>query len=112
MSISGLPLEFIRPLTDVTLTEAPEEPVVLECELSRSPRDKVQWLKDGKPLGRLPSRIKVEEDVKSTVHRLVFTQLTDDDLGVYTIRVEKLESQGRIDMKGEIFFLFSPVLSI
>lgn len=102
----GVPFEFIRPLTDVSVTEVTGEPVVLECELSRAPRDKVQWLKDGKPLGRLPDRVRVEEDADGRVHRLVFSPLQDDDLGVYTIRVEKLSSEARVDMKGRHFRLF------
>ncbi|KAF5393987.1 Immunoglobulin I-set domain protein, partial [Paragonimus heterotremus] len=95
----GVPLEFVRPLTDVSVTEVTGEPVVLECELSRAARDKVQWLKDGKPLGRVPDRIRVEEDAGGRVHRLVFSPLQEEDLGVYTIRVDKLSSEARVDMR-------------
>uniref|UniRef100_A0A182ZZG7 Immunoglobulin I-set domain protein n=1 Tax=Echinostoma caproni TaxID=27848 RepID=A0A182ZZG7_9TREM len=95
----GMPLEFVRPLEDVALTEAPTQPVVIECELSRKPREKVQWLKDGKPLGRLPDRVRVEEDANGTVHRVVFTSLQDEDLGQYTIRVEKLSGDARVDLR-------------
>ncbi|CAI2737256.1 unnamed protein product [Dicrocoelium dendriticum] len=95
----GIPLEFVRPLTDVAVTEVTGEPVVLECELSRAPRDKVQWLKDGKPLGRTPDRVRVEEASDGRVHRIVFSALEDGDLGVYTIRVNGLSSEARVDMK-------------
>ncbi|THD17988.1 Titin [Fasciola hepatica] len=95
-----IPLEFVRPLEDVALTEAPTEPVVLECELSRKPREKVQWLKDGKPLSsRLPDHMRVEEDANGTVHRVIFTSLQDEDLGQYTIRVEKLSGDARVDLR-------------
>ncbi|OON14170.1 immunoglobulin domain protein [Opisthorchis viverrini] len=97
----GIPLEFIRPLTDVALTEATEQPVVVECELSRTPQGKVQWLKDGKPLSRLPDRVRIEEDSNGTVHRLVFHPLTEEDLGVYTIKADKISSEARVDMKSE-----------
>lgn len=97
----GMPLEFVRPLNNVELTEVPSEPIVLECELSRVPREKVQWLKDGKPLGRVPDRVRVEEDKKGTVHRIVFKTLEEEDLGTYTIRVEKLSSEAHVEMKGE-----------
>lgn len=73
---------------------------MLECELSRAPIDKVEWLKDGKPLGRPSKRMVVEQDNKGTVHRITFTSVTDEDLGVYTIRVEKLTSESRLEMKG------------
>ena len=96
-----MPLEFIRPLSDVKLTEVPSEPVVLECELSRAPREKVEWLKNGKPLGRVPDRVRVEEDKNGTVHRIVFKTLDDEDLGTYTIRAEKLSSEAHVEMKGE-----------
>lgn len=95
-----MPLEFVRRLEDVDLTETPNEPVVLECELSRKPREKVQWLKDGKPLSsRLPDRMRVEEEASGMVHRLVITSLHDEDLGQYTIRVEKLSGDARVDLR-------------
>ncbi|VDP55886.1 unnamed protein product, partial [Schistosoma curassoni] len=95
----GVPLEFIRPLTDLTVDKVTNEPVILECELSRTPRDKVQWLKDGKPIGRLPDRVTIEELENGKIHRVKFTSLMDDDLGVYSLRVEKLSSECRLDMK-------------
>ncbi|CAH8650314.1 unnamed protein product [Schistosoma haematobium] len=95
----GVPLEFIRPLTDLTVDKVTNEPVILECELSRTPRDKVQWLKDGKPIGRLPDRVTIEELENGKIHRVNFTSLMDDDLGVYSLRVEKLSSECRLDMK-------------
>ncbi|TGZ75266.1 hypothetical protein CRM22_000479, partial [Opisthorchis felineus] len=95
----GIPLEFVRPLDDVTVTEVTEKPVVIECEFSRAPREKVQWLKDGKPLGRAPERVRVEEDADGTVHRLFFQPLQDEDLGTYAIKVEKLVSEANVDMR-------------
>ncbi|OON23522.1 hypothetical protein X801_00573 [Opisthorchis viverrini] len=100
MEAESVPLEFVRPLSDVLLTKVSDGPVILECELSRAPRDKVHWLKEGKPLGRLPDRIRVEDDANGTIQRLAFQSLQDDDLGVYTIKVEKLSSEARLDMKG------------
>ncbi|VDQ10547.1 unnamed protein product [Trichobilharzia regenti] len=103
----GIPLEFIRPLTDYTATQLSGEPVTLECELSRASREKVQWLKDGKVLSRLPDRIKIEELDNGKVHRIVFNPISEDDLGVYSIRVEKLSSQATLDMKSMLYDLFS-----
>lgn len=79
------------------------EPVILECELSRTPRDKIQWFKDGKALpSRLSSRIKVEELENGKVHRIIFSPLTEEDLGVYSVKVENLTSEARLDMKSEL----------
>ena len=99
----GVPLEFVRPLNDVSVTELTDQPVVLECELSRAPKDKVQWLKDGKPLSRLPAHVRVEEDANGTVHRLIFDKLQDDDLATYSIKADKLTGEARVDMKSESF---------
>uniref|UniRef100_A0A5K4F5G0 Titin n=1 Tax=Schistosoma mansoni TaxID=6183 RepID=A0A5K4F5G0_SCHMA len=96
----GIPLEFIRPLTNITVSSVTNEPVILECELSRTPRDKIQWFKDGKALpSRLSSRIKVEELENGKVHRIIFSPLTEEDLGYYSVKVENLTSEARVDMK-------------
>nr|VZI40615.1 unnamed protein product [Spirometra erinaceieuropaei] len=96
----GIPLEFVRELPEIVLTQAPTEPVSLECELSRRPREPVKWLKDGKPLPmRLPTHIAIEEDKGSTVHRINFAKLTDEDLGQYTIQVENIASTGGVQMR-------------
>ncbi|CAH8289010.1 unnamed protein product, partial [Heterobilharzia americana] len=95
----GIPLEFIRPLEDLTVSELTSGPVSLECELSRAPREKMQWFRDGKTLSRLPDRIKVEELEDGKIHRIVFHPLTDEDLGVYSVKVENLTSEARLEMK-------------
>lgn len=99
----GVPLEFVRELPTVNLTSAPTEPVVLECELSRKPRENVRWLKNGKPLpSRLPSHVKVDEKSGSTVHSVTLDKVTDDDLGEYTVQVEGISSTGKLDMQGRL----------
>jgi hypothetical protein len=97
----GIPLEFVRPLNNVELTEVPIEPVVLECELSRAPGEKVQWLKNDKPLVRIPDHVRVEEDKNGTVHRIVFKRLEEEDLATYRIEVGKLSSEAHVEMKGK-----------
>ena len=96
-------MEFIREVPKIVVTEAPskEKPVVLECELSRKPKEQVKWLHNGKPLpSRLPKGVTVEEEKQSTIHRITFTELTDEDLGEYTAQVEKIASTGGVEMKG------------
>ena len=99
--VVGIPLKFVRELPEIVLTEAPEEPTVLECEVTRKPREDVKWLKDGKPLpSRLPSHVTKDEKKGGTVHSLTFDKITDVDLGEYTIQVENIASTGKVDMKG------------
>ncbi|VDD78957.1 unnamed protein product, partial [Mesocestoides corti] len=98
----GVPLEFVREVPKIVVTEAPskDEPVILECELSRKPREQPKWLRNGKPLpSRLPKGVSVEEDKQSTIHRITFTELTEEDLGEYTLQVEKIASTGGVEMK-------------
>ncbi len=100
-------MEFIRELPKIVVTEAPsqENPVTLECELSRKPKEEPKWLQKGKPLPSerfLPKGMTVESDKGSTVHRVIFTQLTEEQLGEYTLRVENIASTGSVEMKGRL----------
>ncbi len=97
----GIPLEFIRPLEDVSLTEAPKKPVVLECELSRRPKEDVKWYKNGKPLpSRLPKNVSIDEEKGKTIHRLSLSSIGDDDLGEYSVKVENVSTSCNLEMKG------------
>lgn len=114
-TFEGVPLEFIRELPKIVVTEAPskEKPVVLECELSRKPKEPVKWLHNGKPLpSRLPKGVTVEEEKQSTIHRITFTELTEDDLGEYTVQVEKIASTGGVEMKSECIVRHWVVLAV
>ena len=87
----------------MNITSAPTEPIILECELSRKPRESVKWLKNGKALPpRLPSHITIDEKSGSTVHSVSFTKITEEDLGEYTIQVENISSTGKLDMQGTL----------
>ena len=105
---AGVPLEFIRELPEsLVVTEAPSQavPLVLECQLSRKPREPVKWLRNGKPLttGRLPKGVSLDEEAQSTVHRLTFAApLTEEDLlGQYTLQAENISSTANVDMKSK-----------
>lgn len=77
--------------------------MVLECELSRKPREAVKWLHNGKPFSVKPRQpgVTVEEDKQSTIHRITFTQLPEEELlGEYTVEVENIASTGGLEMKG------------
>ena len=97
-------MEFVRELPDIVVTQAPseDEPIVFECELSRPPRDNVKWTKNGKEIPKeTPSHMHIMEEKKSTIHRLVFDKVEDDDLGEYTISAEDKLSKGKLQMKGK-----------
>ncbi|VDO02495.1 unnamed protein product, partial [Rodentolepis nana] len=96
----GIPLEFVRELPDIVVTQAPteDEPIVFECELSRPSREKVEWRKDGKVLPRqLTKHIHVTEEKDGTVHRIVFDDVKEEDTGDYTIQAEEVISKGKME---------------
>ncbi|KAL5960612.1 Myosin light chain kinase smooth muscle, partial [Taenia solium] len=98
----GIPLEFVRELPDIVVTQPPteDEQIIFECELSRPSRKKVQWTKDGKPLpDKMPSHIHVSEDKNATVHRIAFDEVKDQDVGEYSIKAEEAISKGKIEKK-------------
>lgn len=95
----------------IVVTEAPskQSPITLECELSRKPKDEPKWLHNGKPLPStryLPKGVSVEAEKDSTVHRLVFTELTPEQEGEYTLQVENIASTGGVEMKSKCCFDF------
>ena len=97
-------MEFVREVPSIVVTEAPSKksPLVVECELSRKPKDEPKWLQNGKLLPSvkyLPKGLSVESDKSSTVHRLVFTEITSEKLGEYTLQVENIASTGSVEMK-------------
>lgn len=104
-------MEFVREVPTIVLTEAPskESPLVLECELSRMPKDEPKWLQNNKALPSvryLPKGLSVESDKASTVHRLVFTEIASEQLGEYTLQAENIASTGSVEMKSELNALF------
>ncbi|VDL57414.1 unnamed protein product [Hymenolepis diminuta] len=103
----GIPLEFVRELPDIVVTQAPteDEPIVFECELSRPSREKVEWRKDGKVLPKqMPEHVHVIEEKNGTVHRIVFDDVKVEDTGDYTIKAEDVISKGKMEMRSELNF--------
>lgn len=104
-TLIGKPLEFVRELPHLHFTSAPTEPIVLECELSKRPKENVRWFRNGKPLpSRLPSHICIENDNEQTVHRITFTNLFDDDIGEYIAKVENVSTVGSMKMESKWSF--------
>ncbi|VEL09741.1 unnamed protein product [Protopolystoma xenopodis] len=101
----GIPLEFVQPLQDYCITELVTEPFTLSCQLSRAPRTPIIWTKDKRlllPDGGDSKRVHIEEDMKGTVHRIIFDKIVETDLGVYSIQAEKVLSTARLDMRRSI----------
>ncbi|VDP88948.1 unnamed protein product [Echinostoma caproni] len=97
----GCPLAFVRRLEDVIIKSYTGEPVVLECELTRSPKESVKWTKDRRPLtsGNKVTDVKLESDKRETIHRVLLPQLTEDFMGEYKIEVEKISSSCTIQFQ-------------
>lgn len=93
-------MEFVYPLKDHIIEEVSSDPFTLTCTLSRTPLEKVQWLKEGKPFALVKNNVKIEEDKNGTVHCIVFNPFTEDDVGNYSICVEKVSSSCSVQLKG------------
>lgn len=70
------------------------EEVTMSCEVSK-PDQKVQWLKDGKPI-RPDRKTKMTSDGK--VHRLSITKSDFDDAADYTAKVGDETTTGKLKM--------------
>lgn len=92
--LTEIPVEILKPLKDVTVTEG--QPFTLECELSK-PDVPVRWLKDGELLAS--DRCKLIVD--SCVHRLEMPQSVLDDEADYTIEVRDKSSKCMVLVEGE-----------
>ncbi|KAF8564968.1 hypothetical protein P879_07292, partial [Paragonimus westermani] len=95
------PVELVRPLQDIVIREYTGQPTILECELSRTPKEPVRWTKDRKMLtsGTKPTDTHLESDHKETVHRVVLPVLEEERMGTYKIEVEKLSSEAKVEFR-------------
>ncbi|KAF7259349.1 hypothetical protein EG68_03308 [Paragonimus skrjabini miyazakii] len=92
---------LIRPLQDIIVQEYNGQPVILECELSRTPKESVRWTKDRKPLtsGTKPTDTHLESDHRETVHRVVLPVLEEELMGTYKMEVEKLSTEAKVEFR-------------
>ncbi len=51
--------------------------------------------------------MKIEEEQSSIVHRIVFTSVTEEDLGEYSAVVENVTSTGKLSMKSKLGFVLN-----
>ena len=93
---SEIPITFRAPLESITVTE--NEPVVLECELSK-PTKNIQWLKDNKTALEHGKKY----DIKSTdvKHSLRIRKCIAEDAGKYTIVAGGVKSTAELKVNGE-----------
>jgi len=94
VSLPEIPVTFTVPLKD-TVTMVAEE-ATMTCEVSK-PNQKVQWLKDGKPI-RPDKKTKVEVDGK--VHKLTIPKSDLGDQAVYTVKVGDEVTTGKLSVSG------------
>lgn len=93
-------MEFIKPLENLLIEDVLSKSNQLTCTLSRTPREQVQWFKNGKPFVAVKSNVKIEQNSNGTVHSIIFSQFTEDDIGDYSICVEKISSNANANLQG------------
>ena len=98
VSLSVGPLDVIKHLSDITITELPNT-VTFECELNKE-NLVVDWFRDGHPYeGK-----KYKSDSVGTKYMLRITDLTDEDHAEFSIRYRNVEySKANLKIQGELF---------
>ena len=92
-----MPLQFVKPLSDVEVIEG--QTATLECVVSR-PDQTAKWLRKGKPLPK-DNRITITVD-KST-HKLVIQSATLDDAAEYSVKIGDKVSKATVFVEGMKF---------
>lgn len=78
-----IPVEFIRPLTDIDVQERAAE-IVLECELNKSVH--VEWYRFSTELTAFTDEQRIFIEQNDLVHRLIIKNIQMDDNATYTCR--------------------------
>ena len=94
LTFSEEPLEIIRPLKNMTIDE--KETANFKCQVSKT-NVKAKWFKDGK---QLTAKDGYEIAVNKTIHTLSLDDVTVEDSGRYTIKVEDKESAANLVVEG------------
>ncbi|CAF0814387.1 unnamed protein product [Rotaria sordida] len=81
ISVKEIPVEFIRPLTDVDIQERASE-LILECELNKSVH--VEWYRFSTQLTSFTDEQRIFLEHNDLVHRLIIKNIQMDDQGTYT----------------------------
>ena len=61
---------------------------------------KVDWFKDSKPFKPAKRHVVTEEN---GVHKIVFKDVTDEDVGTYTMQVRKKSTSAKLIVQGAIY---------
>ena len=78
-----IPVEFVRPLTDVEIEERSSE-LILECQLNKSVH--VEWYRFSTELTSLTDEQRIFIEHNDLIHRLIIRNIQLDDNGTYTCR--------------------------
>lgn len=101
MNFVEAPVEFIRPLEDLTITEG--QPLRLSCTLSKD-NCQVTWLKGDEEINVNPEdeniRYKASQDGR--VYRLEVKESKMEDTGMYTIKVEDKQLSCQVVITGKL----------
>ncbi|KAK7507540.1 hypothetical protein BaRGS_00001475, partial [Batillaria attramentaria] len=84
------PVEFIRKLKDVEVTEM--ETAVFKCEVSKAGL-KAKWMYNGKPV---TAKDGFDVKVDKTVHTLTIEDVALEDAGTFSVKFDDKESEGKL----------------
>lgn len=96
LTVTELPLEFVTPLSDVTVME--KSTAVFECELSKDV-EKARWFLDNVELRQSPL-IKFVKDGKK--HQLIMDNVAVEDEGQISVTFEEKSSAADLFVQGNI----------
>lgn len=94
--LSDAPNEITKPLSDVTLTEAPAD-FELHCETLKPVRS-VQWTKNGQ---RLVEGRKIKLQDGRTKQTLSIKNATSEDVGKYSVKMDDLQSTATVSFESK-----------
>lgn len=88
-------VEFTQPLVDQTVPE--KATLTLECAVTKLDLPTATWLKKGE---EVPFDGRHEMCVEGAVHRLVIYDVTPEDSGEYTCKINGLTSTAKVLVEG------------
>lgn len=91
----------MKGLEDVELNQVGLE-AIFDCEITKD-NIKAQWSKDTKIIRKSDN---IDITSKAGIHKLVVKAATADDIGQYSIKLDKMTSEAKLTIKGEYFEFF------
>lgn len=87
----------MKELEDIELDQVGLE-AVFECEVTKE-NIKAQWLKADKVIKKSDN---IEMTSKAGIHKLIIKAASGDDVGNYSIKLDKMVSKAKLTIKGKV----------